>query len=168
LSATRSDSGELISGLWCMPAASCDVLQERYDIHDDQSCFYPDFTTIEDLTPPAEPSACGALTSGTCTRGCACSAGSDPTAEYLGTQAHCEMLSEQNVTGLCSISLCEEDSDCLIHGGGVCAQHASLPAWAAAHYQGVLDRITGRLDPRPEPGFCVSKSACDAWNAKNH
>lgn len=164
LSATRADTGEMHSGLWCIPAASCDVLQQRYNIDDAQSCFYSDFTTIENETPPKAPISCDSLALGTCTRGCACSAEDDPLAEYLGTNAHCENLSEQNAVGLCSTVTCEEDDDCVIHGDGVCAQHSSLPAWAAAHYQGILDAITNHFDLRPKPGFCVSKSACEVWN----
>lgn len=164
LSATRADTGEMHSGLWCVPAASCDALQKRYNTEDAQSCFYPDFTAIEDATPSNAAISCDSLTLSTCTQGCACIADDESLAEYLGTKTHCEMVSQQNAIGLCSTATCEEDDDCLIHGDGVCAQHSSLPAWAAAHYQGILDAITNHFDPRPKPGFCVSKSACEAWN----
>lgn len=164
LSAVRSDNGVMAHGLWCLPATSCEALEKRYDIHDDQSCFYPDFTTVEDPAAVQEPASCAEIASGMCTRSCACPDPNDTVSEVLGNEAYCEMLSEKNTVGLCSVDTCASNNDCAIYGGKICAQYTDLPAWAATHYQAILDGVTSILSERPKPGFCVSKSVCDAWN----
>lgn len=153
-------------GLHCVPADACHALEEKYDINDPQSCFYADFRGVKAPSLPAALDACDHLDAGTCARGCGCSRGSGPIDESFDDPPQCEMLTEQNARGICSQQMCETAEDCALTGG-VCAKHASPPAWATAHYQAITDAIDHPLSLRPTRGFCVSKSLCDAWNASH-
>lgn len=145
----------------CLPPKACQELQSKYRVSPAESCLYSDFTEVAYPEYRREMPDCDELPEGTCTHTCSCASEKAPT---KGSPARCEMLSEKSALGVCSnYKACELDRDCLRYGSGICANHASLPTWAKAHYQ----RIFGRSKARFPTGFCIAESACEAWNEEN-
>lgn len=156
----------------CMSPDLCLALAQKFDVNDEKSCFYSDFTRANDTSQPPIPASCDEVPEGMCAQTCDCKAMTDPD-DYVLKDGHpCTLLSEQNAVGLCTPKRCRGSFDC-IWPGYVCATPRKPPAWVDAFYE-VREQMyqeekskswimIGNFG-RPHPGFCVSESVCDAWN----